>query len=250
MKQKILFTTKSKMADVIHTNYGLIPIISRFGIEFGFGNKTIEEVCSDKSINVWFVLEIINSYHNDNYFPEKKLQDFSTKLIIDYLSNTHSYYLDNKIIEIQDYINEMELAASIHNLQNIKLLNDFFSEYREELKQHLGKEDKLIFPYIKNLEKISESGKITKEIVDQIKENSIEKYEKTHDNLEVKLSDLKNLIIKFIPPVLCPEICQKLLIELFRLESDLQNHANIEEKVLIPKVKLLEKKILKQSENK
>jgi len=36
-------------------------------------------------------------------------------------------------------------------------------------------------------------------------------------------------------------MCQKLLTELFRLEADLEDHSRIEDKVLIPKVKLLEK---------
>ena len=29
-----------KMAEVIHLNYHLLPIISRFGINLGFGEKT------------------------------------------------------------------------------------------------------------------------------------------------------------------------------------------------------------------
>ncbi len=249
MKKKLLFNLKSRMADIIHADYRLIPVIGRFGIDFGFGNKTIEDVCEEKGINVWFVLEIINSYHDSNYFPKKSLQDFPSKLIIDYLSNTHDYYLRVKIPEIQEYIDKIGLKVKAESHKNIVLLNDFFSEYKEELRLHLENEDKYIFPYILEIENALRQKEISKELYDKILNNSIKNYERNHDDVEVKLNDLKNLLIKFMPPVLCKELCQNLLIEIFRLESDLANHANIEDKVLIPKVKLLEKKIFEIREN-
>jgi regulator of cell morphogenesis and NO signaling len=247
MNKNLPFTTNTKMADVIHMDYKLIPIIGRFGIEYGFGNKTVAEVCRDKDINVWFFLEIINSYHNHEYFPKKQLQNFDVQLIINYLSNTHTYYLTSKIPEIQEYIDEMEKKVPLEHIKNIKHLNDFFKGYQEELNEHLLKEDKIVFPYILALEQALKMKKIPDDLLYKIQNEPIEKYERNHDNIEIKLSDLKNLIIKFLPPIFCKELCQKLLTELFRLEMDLENHARIEDKVLIPKVKLIEKKLLEYS---
>ncbi len=250
MKKKLLFNSKSRLADIIHADYRLIPIIGRFGIEFGFGNKTIEEVCIEKEINVWFALEIINSFHDSNYFPKKSLQNFPAKLIIEYLSNTHDYYLKVKIPEIQEYIDKMERAVKPENYKNITLLNGFFNEYKEELRLHLENEDQYVFPYILSIENALNQKIIDDQLYQKILINSIENYERNHEDAEVKLNDLKNLIIKFMPPVLCKELCQNLLIEIFRLESDLGIHTNIEDKVLIPKVKLLEKNLLEIRENK
>ena len=247
MNQNLPFTAKTKMAEVIHLDYRLIPIIGRFGIDFGFGNKTVSEVCSDHEINVWFFLEIINSYHNPEYFPKKQLQNFNAQLIIRYLSSTHAYYLNTKVPEIESYIDEMEKKASKENQKNIKLLNDFFKGYKTELKKHLDREDQIIFPYIISLENSLLENSFDQDLIDMVKHEPIENYEQSHDNVELKLSDLKNLIIRYLPPVLCKELCQKLLIELFRLEADLENHGRIEDKVLVPKVKLLEQKILESS---
>lgn len=244
MNKNLPFSIKTKMADVIHQDYRLIPIIGRFGINFGFKNKTIEEVCNDNQLNVWFFLEIVNSYHNPQYFPKKQLQNFSSDLIIQYLSNTHSYYLNTKVPEIEGYIDSMMELASVENLKNIKLIDEFFKEYKIELEKHFEHEDQIVFPYIMSLEKAVESKSYNDKLVDKIKNDSIEKYERNHDNIEEKLGDLKNLLIKFLPPVISKEICQKLLTELFRLESDLEDHTRIEEKVLVPRVKLLEKKVL------
>jgi regulator of cell morphogenesis and NO signaling len=74
-----------------------------------------------------------------------------------------------------------------------------------------------------------------------------EKEQEDHNQLEEKLFDLKNLIIKFLPPVKRKDILENLLIELFRLEDDLEDHSRIEEKVLLPKIIHLEQTILKKS---
>lgn len=244
MNKNLPFAPKTKMADVILRDYRLIPIIGRFGIDYGFGNKTVDEVCLEKDINVWFFLEIVNSFHNKEYFPKKQLQNFLLQEIIHYLSNTHSYYLNTKVPEIQGYIDEMERKVSKDNLKNIVLLNNFFKQYQIELARHLNNEDEKIFPYVKSLEEAVKKGYYDDDLILKIKNEPIEKYERNHDDLEVKLSDLKNLIIKFLPPVLCKDLCQRLLTELFRLESDIKNHTMIEEKVLVPKVKQLEHKAL------
>jgi len=89
----MLLKRNTKMAEVIHSSYLLLPILERFDIQLGFGDKTINEVCSDYKVNVDFFLEIINSFHDHNYFPQAQLQTFPLKLIINYIQKSHRYYL-------------------------------------------------------------------------------------------------------------------------------------------------------------
>lgn len=247
VNNKVPFTPKMRMADLIHADYHLIPIIGHFDIEYGFGNKTVKEVCDANNINVWFFLEIINSFHNPNYFPSEELQNFNTSLIIDYLSSTHRFYLGVKIPEIEEYIAEMERQLTKEGSRNVKLLHGFFANYKEELENHLQSEEGMIFPYVMALEAAVDSSTYEDELIDAIKADPIMKFERTHNNLESNLSDLKNLIIRHLPPLVCSELCQKLLTELYSLEEDLEKHTNLEEKVLVPKVKHLEQLILERS---
>jgi regulator of cell morphogenesis and NO signaling len=39
-----LFKENTKMADIIHGNYLLLPVINRFGIRLGFKDKTVKDV--------------------------------------------------------------------------------------------------------------------------------------------------------------------------------------------------------------
>lgn len=237
-------TAKMRMADLIHLDYRLIPIIGRFGINMGFGNKNVTEICEATGIDTDFFLEIINSYHNSDYFPKDQLQNFSSQLIIQYLSNTHQFYLTIKVKEIEAMIDTLSQQVYESNGMDMELFRSFFKEYKIELERHFEKEETEVFPYVHALEKACATQYVSPELLRKLENEPIERYERNHGDVEEKITDLKNLIMKFLPPVKPQDLCQNLLMELFRMENDLQDHSRIEERVLVPKVKLLEKKVL------
>ena len=242
-------TPNMKMAAVIHLNYHLLPLISRFGIMLGFGDKTIEQVCKAHNLDVDFFLEILNSYHDKNYFPQKHLQGFPLKLIIDYLRKSHEYYLQVKLPRIEELIQQLSALSNEAGQRSLKLIDKFFSEYKHELSEHIRHEEDNVYPYVFSVEEAYRTRHATAELVGRIRDYSIEDYESEHDNVEDELYDLKNIIIKYLPQPVNTDLCHTILIELFRLEADLKDHARIEDKVLIPKVRFMEKWIIDRPGN-
>lgn len=254
-------TNNMKMADLIHLDYLLLQILSRFNIKLGCGDKTIGQVCRENKIDVHFFLEIVNSFHDRNYFPKKQLQGFPLSLIVDYLRNSHEHYLKVKIPYIEGLIQQLLLDSYGRNTELYELINKFFTDYRTELEEHIRREEEKTYPYVFAVEKVfrygagpsgadssgegsfgeTPSGEGPVEAMGLIHKYSMEAFENEHDNVEDKLFDLKNLIIKYIPPPENTHLCHTILTELFRLESDLNDHARIEDKVLVPKVKFMEK---------
>lgn len=247
-KKHLPIVAEMKMADLVHLNYLLIPIIGRFGIELGFQNKTVHDVCREKEIEPSFFLEIVNSYHDSEYFAQDQLIEYSIQLIIEYLTTTHNYYLKTKIPELETIMTDFMQSSNERNKSNNQLIASFFESYKKELIQHLNQEENNLFPYSSELEEAIISKKPSALLIEKIKGRKIDHNDEAHNSLEEKLNDLKNLIIKFLPPVKRKDILEKLLFELFRLENDLNDHSRIEDKVLIPKIELLEKKVLKLGE--
>ncbi|MFC2086970.1 hemerythrin domain-containing protein [Bacteroidota bacterium] len=231
-----------KMAEMIHLNYEFVSVINRFNIKLGFGDKTIHEVCEDNSVNIDFFLAIINAYYDNDYFPKEQLKSFPVNMITSYLKKNHEYYLFDKIPELESLIKKMILECYQKNHKS-DLLDSFFTNYKEELIAHVSYEDEVVFPYALNVEKAYLSGKVTSEIKEQMKNYSIKTYLDKHDDVEEKLYDLKNIIIKYLPAPVNSFLCNKVLFELFYLEKDLDDHSMLEEKVLIPKVEEMEKSI-------
>lgn len=238
-----------KMADIIHLNYQLLTILERFDISLGFGDKAIKVVCEENNVNVEFFLEIINSYHDPNYFPRQNLQSFPVHLIIHYLQKTHNYYLDKKIPLIETYIEELINSCDSKNKANLKLVDQFFRVYKDELDNHIQREETKVQPYVLQIEEAFTNKQLPEEVWKQMNTYSIDDFEDEHDNMEDKLYDLKNIIIKYLPPIKNMDLCNNILFELFRLEADLNNHARIEDKVLVPKIRIMEKELLKLKAN-
>ena len=71
-------------------------------------------------------------------------------------------------------------------------------------------------------------------------EYDIETSEKNHSNIDDKLSDLKNILIKYLPNIGMVAEQTELLFQIFSLEDDLSRHTFIEDVVLIPLVRHME----------
>jgi len=241
----MLITKSIKMADVIHMNYFTLSVLNRFDIKLGFGDKSVEEVCLQNKVDVDFFLEIVNTFVDKDYFPKKHLQTFSVELITDYLYKTHQDYLSVNVPEIEGLIEQM-VDSCFTQKDNIVLLKKFFNEYKQELINHTQREEEVVFPYTIKIEEAYNSNKIEKSIIDLMETYSIDVFQNEHDNIEEKLFDLKNIIIKYLPQPKDLRLCNKLLHELFSLEQDLNDHSRIEEKVLVPKIREMEKIIAKR----
>ena len=240
----MIFNKDIKMADVILNNHHLLSVISRFGIELGFREKSIAQVCRDYEVNVDFFLEIINTFNEPSYQPEKHFQTFPLSLIITYLKNTHNYYLNKKIPEIQDMIDRLIEDNKDASFKELRLLQTFFKDYQQHLSEHVEREELVVYPYILRLEQFVQQAdpKHSKEKED-LRQYAIDRYVEEHDDIEGSLFELKTLMIKYMPPVKNPNLCYKILGQLGHLERDIQDHSNMENRVLVPRVRLMEEKL-------
>ncbi len=235
----MLIRKEMKLADVIHHDHNLVPVINRFGIHLGFGDKTIEEICSERKVNIGFFITIVNTFHDKQYFPKQHLQSFPASLLVDYLLKTHQYYIEDKIPEIEGLIKKMTDNANIRE-ESYLLTQNFFTEYKNELITHIESEEKRVYPYAIALEDAIKSGVESELFFQQLNSYSITDYEDEHEDVEEKLFDLKNIIIKYLPAQTNDQLSFQILDELFTLEKDLNEHARIENMILIPKVETLE----------
>lgn len=235
-----LFNANSKLSTVIHRDHSLLPVINRLGVKLGFGDKTIRNVCEEKGIDLNFFIETINVFHYEAYFPEKRLLDFSVSMVIDYLLKTHQYYKDYLIPE-NDRLIELFLSASLVENSENELVRKFYARFREEFMNHISFEETEMFPFILELNSVIEDPGLLADFSKKYPSYSISGFEKEHSSLDDKMDDLKNIIIKYLPPNYDQNRGNAFLSNIFLFEKDLKNHSRIEDHILLPKVKQLEK---------
>ncbi|KAB2871792.1 MAG: hypothetical protein F9K37_02250 [Bacteroidales bacterium] len=227
---KSIFTREHRMADLVLSDYNLLPIINRFGIRLGFRDKTVEQICKERNVNSEFFLAIINTYINPDYLPDSGLINVPVNSIVDYLQQTHRYYIEYTVPEIERLLS---LLLKSSNTQNLHLIEKFYLDYKVELIEHIQNEESQVFPYVLNL------------VNDKFRKvnYSIHSFEREHTDLDEKLSDLRNLIIKYLEPTYNDNFCNDFLLALQRFEDDLKDHARIEDKILVPVVAKIEEEL-------
>ena len=222
---KTYITPDMKMSDLIVENPKLLLLLEHFEIDFAVKEKSVEQLCSENEIDPSVFLVFGNLYNG--FFPDKDeinaLNDIST--IIRFLKNSHKFYKHDKYPELKFFIKQLHEK---HNTEDILLIEKFFNEYFEEVLEHLDYEDSVAFPYICRL---IEDGKFAGKL-----NFSANEYSDHHSDIETKLTDLKNLLLKHISLKNDFSLRRKFLFSLFELEFDLNIHSIIEEKILLPLV--------------
>ncbi|RPI42814.1 MAG: hemerythrin domain-containing protein, partial [Bacteroidetes bacterium] len=66
-----MITRNMSMCEAVLENHRLLPLFPRFNIRLGFGEMSVEEVCSHFEVNTEFFLEIANAYLDVDYIPHE-----------------------------------------------------------------------------------------------------------------------------------------------------------------------------------
>ncbi len=220
------------MAELIFENPSLQLMMEHFELNYLVHEKTVQQYCIENNISKELFISIANLY---NGFHTIEAKDFSTADlvgILKYLKNSHYYYENEKYPEIRALIDQLYLK---NDTPEIKLIGKFFDEYFVEVKEHLAYENKTVFPYFNKLLGNNETGNIETSF-------SVNEYSEHHTDIESKLNDLKELLLKHIPVKNDGVLRRKIIVSLFELEYDLNVHSLIEEMILIPAIRKLEKK--------
>lgn len=218
-----------KMAGLIGSDYRLLTVLFRMGIRLGFGEKTVEKICMENNVNCDTFLLIANIYSTDGYIPTAEVISSASAMdIVKYLHASHSYYLEHEINELDRIFSD--LLSPCSGMQRDVIMK-FFSEYREEVENHFAYEEDIVFPYVRAVAEGSRPDNY-----------SMEKFEENHNNIDEKLNDLRNIVMKYLPPVCDTVTAIRALSRLCSLEADLEKHTMIENSILIPMVNRLEEK--------
>lgn len=224
------------MSEVVEEHPSLIPVINRFGIRLGLGDKSVLTICDEYGLDTDFLLIVINTFLNEEYFPEKKLQTFHTSQIIDYLTKTNLYYQRYQIPNIERHLTSF-ISMSTPGNNTLSLIGKFFSSFKEELTARMERDEKEWFPYCRSLsEKVNghQTGGPDKTL-------HLDSESHSEDSIEALLADLKSIMIKHLSGEYNENLCYAVIFAISSLEKDIKQHNRIRYRILTPMVSAMEK---------
>lgn len=235
MKNLKMYEPSDKMITLIKDNYSVLQALGSFGINLGFGDKTVQETCDYNGVDTYTFLAVVNFTINDftNFEDDEQI---SVPTLLHYLEASHAYYLDFQLPFIR-----RELEESLGKDDHLgHLIMRLYDEYAQEIRRHMKYEEKTLFPYVQSLL----DGK-------PMSDYNIETFSKHHEQTDKKLREVKLMIIKYLPSD--AHLNNKLtatLYDIYNNEEWLKQHAEVEDHIFAPAIRRLERQTKQQDVSK
>ncbi len=238
----MLIQKENKIGEVVAGNFHTAKIFESHGLDFCCGGKkSIEDACREKGVDTEKLLTELEKTNESNT-SATHFQNWEADFLADYIINNHHSYVTNSISTIEHHLQKV-VSAHGERHPEVAEIETLFTELKDELLNHMAKEEKMLFPYIK---KMNIALKNTLEMpvppfgsVD----NPIKVMETEHDNAGLLTKKISALTNNYIPPNDACATFRVLYSELEDFENDLHTHIHLENNILFPKAKELEAKL-------
>lgn len=236
----MLDINKTTISEIVKNNLRAGAIFEKYDLDFCCkGNRTLTEACKEKNIDASQLiseLALLNEVPSAGFinYDEWKL-DF----MIDYIINTHHNYVRKMIPIIAEHAIKV-VNAHGKNHPEVLEINKKFNVVYKDLKSHMMKEEEILFPYIKYLSRIKETGGSYESPYFGSVTNAIKTMEKEHEAAGDELFEIRRLAAGYNPPEDACNTFRALYSELKDFEEDLHKHVHLENYILFPKAIALE----------
>lgn len=203
-----MYKATDKICDLMSHEEDAIQIISRFGLEMGVGDQTIAQACENHGVHTPTFLAVVNY----KIFKQKVLPaDIDIPTLQRYLQNAHNYFLNFRLPRLRMALIEAIIPAD-PTTKIPGLILHCYDEFVDEIRTHIEHENAGLF----------------------------EEHEHDDERITSKLTEIKNLIIKYYPtqPTSKEGTVTYTLIsvmsDLWHTEQDFSDHCAIEDEILRP----------------
>ena len=220
-----LVTPDTKLCEVIVDEPSVVPVINRFDIVLGVGDRTIKSICKEKGIDTSFFITILNAFIHESFFLENVTGAFNAGDVVDYLRKTNNSYLRNQLPNIERHFAALISRSDSNN--NLPLLFNFYREVKTEIERRIDSDNQWFDAIISSEQSNSEVS---------VAGNAIQA---ESDSIEDKLSDLINMFVIHLRGDYDRNLCHAVLFAVISLEKDIRQNNRIRNRVLRPLVDAL-----------
>ena len=229
------------LAEIVTDNIPSAIVFEEFGLDFCCkGKRPLSEACAEKNVNVE---DVVNSLSGLNVTdPSLNINDWEPDFLIDYIINNHHQYVRRMIPVISLHADKV---ASVHGQNHPETIEiaDLFLAVREELESHMMKEERILFPYIKQLYQAKKNNEPIAPPPFGTIQNPIRMMEAEHTSAGDAMFRIRDLSKNYSTPEDACNTFKALYSELKEFEEDLHKHIHLENNLLFPKSIEIEKEV-------
>jgi regulator of cell morphogenesis and NO signaling len=227
----------STVGEIVATNYHAAAVFEQFGIDFCCGGRrSLDEACREVDANpaaVAQALRAIPAAGDDG----DDVTRWPLDRLVDHIVERHHTYVRSRVPVIERHLAKL---VTVHGAQHHELARvlSVFDRMGRDLFQHMVKEERVLFPYIRELASLP-AGSRPPSPFGTI-ENPIRMMEREHREAGDELRLIRELTKAYVAPADGCTTYRVCFEELAQFERDLHRHVHLENNVLFPKAVELE----------
>lgn len=236
------FTESAHMSDLIHDDYRLLQVISRFGVSLGFGDQSVDAACKASGVDTMTFLTVVNFIQSEGRLSVSELaKQVSVAELMRYLRRSHTYFVDFRLPAIRRKLIEA-INCSAKN-QLAFLILKFYDEYAAAVQRHMDYENEHIHSYVQQLldGHLPQRGSTYRALA--------AKHHDNHSSISYSSHELKSIIIKYYPSDSDTQRLADTLMDIYIMEEDLFSHCHLEDTLFAEAVHLLELEVSARAED-
>jgi regulator of cell morphogenesis and NO signaling len=234
------FVPQTKIGDIVLAYPATMRTFERLNVDYCCGGqRSLADACAHAGTSLTEVLAQLEDLQPEPLGTDPgSWQAASLTALIAHIEATHHAFTRSELARVAPL---MAKVLQVHGEHHPELprIAQRFAAMDADLKPHLEKEERILFPFIRALE----AGQVQAACFGTV-QNPIRAMQSEHEQVGEILRELRDLTRGYTPPADACGSYRSLLMGLRNLEEDLHLHIYLESHLLFPRAVALEEAVL------
>lgn len=222
------------LAQIVNNNHKAANVFEKYHLDFCCkGKRTLEQACSEQQVPLTEVTTDLENVIKTNE-TNVEFEKMTLTHLCEYIVNTHHAYVKKELPLIYAYLQKVSFKHGERHPELHKIF-EIFTALKEEMEGHMKKEELILFPRIKELQKLTEHKTANFQLNIGYLQSPITIMEQEHDHAGSLLNEIRMLSNGYNPPVDACTTYRLSFAVLQAFELDLHQHVHLENNILFPK---------------
>jgi regulator of cell morphogenesis and NO signaling len=224
--------TYPSVGELVATHPAFSRVFEKVGIDYCCGGKrSLDEVCLEKGLDPETLLTALKAI--DVSSDTEQPVDWNHQLLAELCDNIVSQHHEYLREELPRLKGMLEKLVRVHGANHPELgsIEKYFVQLKSEMEQHMMKEEHVLFPAIRDMERLKKTPSISCGTLDM----PISVMEQEHELAGSILKIFRELSDGYTPPPSACNTYRAAYEALARLEADMHEHVHKENNILFPR---------------
>ena len=228
MNKELLTKT---LAQIVNENFQAAYVLEKHQLDFCCrGKRSLQVACDEKHLAAERVALEIEQSVQRHHERSKDFDALTLTELADYIVSVHHAYVKRELPQLFTYLQKISSKHGERHVELYEILKDFIA-LKQELEEHMLKEELILFPRIKKMENSANNDRGASLNV----KTPIGVMEDEHEHAGMLLQELRRLSNNYAPPADACTTYRLSFAALQAFEADLHQHIHLENNILFPK---------------